>query len=247
MMASLSLLRRLPGRRCRFDRCRLGLSSARLRPAAQYGVHLIALHPWQGFGDRHVAQFFDQPLENAPADLRVRHFAAAEEDRGLHLVAVFKKALDVLFLELVVVLVDFRPELDFLDLDDLLVPPRLAGPLLLLVLILAEIHDPADWRGRRRGDFHEVEPLLPGDGKRLRRRHDAELLSGVVDDADFADADTFVDPHAIVAARSSVECDKASFLDPGGFAPADPPTPTLAGAPVPRSAPAGAPVARLLA
>jgi hypothetical protein len=35
-------------------------------------------------------------------------------------------------------------------------------------------------------------------------------------------------------------------LDPGGFAPPDPPSPSLAGAPVPRSVPAGAPVARLV-
>src|SRR5207247_740262 len=34
-------------------------------------------------------------------------------------------------------------------------------------------------------------------------------------------------------------------LDPGGFAPADPPAPALAGPHDPRSAPAGAPVARL--
>src|SRR6202030_3019319 len=35
------------------------------------------------------------------------------------------------------------------------------------------------------------------------------------------------------------------LLDPGGFAPADPPSPSLAGPHDPRSAPAGAPVARL--
>src|SRR5262249_57416589 len=34
---------------------------------------------------------------------------------------------------------------------------------------------------------------------------------GVVDHANFADADAFVDPHAIVAAGTSVESDKTSL------------------------------------
>jgi hypothetical protein len=42
------------------------------------------------------------------------------------------------------------------------------------------------------------------------RRHDAELLAGVVDDADLADPDTFVDTGAIVAPRTAIECDSAS-------------------------------------
>jgi hypothetical protein len=44
----------------------------------------------------------------------VRHFTAAEEDRRLDLVAVGQEALDVLLLEVVVVLVDLRSELDLL-------------------------------------------------------------------------------------------------------------------------------------
>src|SRR5439155_26540581 len=56
-------------------------------------------------------------------------------------------------------------------------------------------------------NLDQVEPLLLRDRQRLRRRHDAELLAGVVDDPDFPHADALVDPHAVVAARASVECD----------------------------------------
>ena len=42
-----------------------------------------------------------------------------------------------------------------------------------------------------------VEPFVTG----------VELLAGVVDHTNFADADAFVDPHAIVAAGASVKCD----------------------------------------
>src|SRR6185436_7054950 len=187
-----------------------GPAAAR-RLAAQDRVHLVALEPRHRLGNRDVGELVDQPLENAPADLRMRHLAAAEEDRRLHLVAVLEEALDVLLLELVVVLVDLRAELDLLDLDHFLVLARFTRPFLLLVLVLPEVHDPADRRDGGRRNFHQVEPLGLGDRQRLWRRHDAQLLAGVVDHADFTDADSLVHPHAIVAAGSSVECDKASY------------------------------------
>ena len=117
----------------------------------------------------------------------------------------------MLLLELIVVLVDLRPELDLFDVDDLLVLLRLARPLLLLVLILPEIHDPADGRHGGGGDLHQVQPLLLGDDEGLRRRHDAELLPVIVDDPNFPDADAFVDANTVVTPRSrSIESDKTS-------------------------------------
>ena len=91
----------------------------------------------------------------------------------------------------------------------MLVPLRFAGALLLLVLILAVVHDPADRRHRGGRDLHQVEAFLPGDGQGLRRGHDAQLLPRVVDHADFADADAFVDAEPVVATAgtSSIECD----------------------------------------
>src|SRR5439155_11166881 len=185
----------------------LRLAAAALRAPAQDRVHLVAFEPRHRLGDGQVGELVDQPLENAPADLGVRHFAAAEQDRRLHLVAVLEEAFDVLLLELVVVLVDLRPEFDFFDENHLLVPPGLTRALLLLVLILPEIHDAADRRVRRRRDLDQVEPLLLGDRERLRRRHDAELRAAVVDHADFANADAFIDADAIIAPRATGKSD----------------------------------------
>ena len=42
--------------------------------------------------------------------------------------------------------------------------------------------------------------------QRLRRRHDPELLSGLVDHADLTDPDALVGPHAVVAARTEHAC-----------------------------------------
>src|SRR3954469_16291220 len=175
-------------------------------------VHLVAFLPRHVLWRRHVRQVVDQPLEDAAPDLGMRHFTAAEEDRRLDLVAVREEALDVLLLELVVVLVDLGPELDFLDFDDLLVLLRRPRALLLLVLIAPEVHDPADRRDRRRGGLHEGEPLLPRNGQGLRRRHDPELRAVLVDDADFADPDAFVDPRAVVTPRAAIKSDKASYF-----------------------------------
>ena len=124
--------------------------------------------------------------------------------RRLDLVAFFDEPLNVVLLELVIVLVDLGPELDLLHLDDVLVPLRFARALLLLVLILPVVHDPADRGNGRGGDLHQVEPFLSGDCQGLRRRHDAELLTRVVNHADFTDANAFVDAEPVVAAAGAI-------------------------------------------
>ena len=57
-------------------------------------------------------------------------------------------------------LVDVRTELDFLDLDDLLLLARLIGPLLRLVLVLAIVEDLADRRISIRLDLDKVEAKI---------------------------------------------------------------------------------------
>ena len=70
-------------------------------------------------------------LEQPHAELLVRHLAAAEAQRDLGLVAFFEEADQVAQLDLVVALVGAGTELDFLDLDLLLLELGLV-PLLLL-------------------------------------------------------------------------------------------------------------------
>src|SRR6185369_1414428 len=170
-------------------RFRRALASSSL---GQDDVHLIAFLTWHRLSQGDVRQLGHQFLENAPADLRVRHLAATEEDGGLDLVPFAQEPLDVLLLELVVVHIDLRPELDLLDLDHPLVLLGFAGALLLLILILAKVHDAAHrwYRGRR--DLDQVESLLTRNDQRLWRRHDPQLLPGLVDDPDFANTDAFI-------------------------------------------------------
>ena len=53
-------------------------------------------------------------------------------------------------------------ETQLFDLDDLLSLTRLALFLLALVLEFAEVQQPAYWRDRVRGDFHQVQTALVG-------------------------------------------------------------------------------------
>src|SRR5687767_10358162 len=195
--------RRRLARRCAASACGL------LR---QDGVHLIAFLARHRLGNRDIGQLIAETLENAPPDFRVRHLAAAKENRGLHLVALSEEALDVLLLELIVVLVDLGPEFDFFDVDDLLMLLRLARPLLFLVLIFPEIHDPADGRHCGRRNLHQIQPLRLRNDQGLRRGHDAQLLPVIVNDPNFPYADAFVYANPVVTPRSrSIESYKTSW------------------------------------
>ena len=123
----------------------------------------------------------------------MRQFTATEHDRDLDLVSFFKEAKRILELHVEIMLLNVRPQLDLLDRDDLLLLLRLFLPLLLLVTVLAEIHDAADRRLCLRRDLDEIEMLLFRHAQGVARRHDAELLAGRARDAHLANADFFVD------------------------------------------------------
>src|SRR5450759_1141701 len=88
--------------------------------------------------------FEEQAIEHGPAELHMRHLAAAESDRGLDLVAVLQESKDVVLFEVEIVLVDAGAELHLLDDDDLLLLLCFALLFLLLEYELAVIHDLAD-------------------------------------------------------------------------------------------------------
>jgi hypothetical protein len=53
-------------------------------------------------------------------------------------------------------------------------------------------------------------PFLLGNGQRGGRRHDPELLPGLVDHADFSNTNTFVGANAVVTSGRTIESDTAS-------------------------------------
>jgi hypothetical protein len=89
-------------------------------------------------------------------------------------------------------LVDRDGELDLFDRDDLLLLPRRAVALVLLVEELAVILNAADgWLGGGR-NFYQVEATLAGYFKSFEGRQNSELFTVFVDDADFTRANSVV-------------------------------------------------------
>ena len=129
------------------------------------------------------------------------HLASAKHDDESDLVAFFEEAPDVLHLEVHVVLVGLRPELDLLRLEGRHALLLLLLLLRLFVLELAVVHDPAHRRNGSWRDLDEIEALVLGDAQRLIRRHDAELLA-FVDDAHLLGTDALVDTMPLVGATA---------------------------------------------
>src|SRR5262245_17606687 len=102
----------------------------------------------------------------------------------------------MLHLEIVIVLVGHRPELDLLDLDDDLFLLGLMRSFLLLVKILAEINDTTDRRLSLWRDFDQVVAALARNSDGLLRRQNAELLPFFINDPHFLRANAFVDANA---------------------------------------------------
>jgi hypothetical protein len=133
-----------------------------------------------------------QPRQQVPPTFRMRRLPTPEHDRHLHLRALVEEALDVSLLGVVVVDPDLGPELDLLDVDLRLVLAGELGLLLLLVPVLAVIHDPRDGRISLLGDDDEVEIVVTRDIERLVLRLDAQLSAVFPDQPDPRGADIFV-------------------------------------------------------
>src|ERR1035437_3829096 len=179
-------------------------------------VHPVSHHLGAGLGMGPSLEVLDEPVENFPPVVEARHLAAAELDGGLHLVALLQEPEDVLQLEVVIVLVDVRPELDFLDLGDLLLLLAFVLFLLLLERELAEVHDLADRGIGLLSDHHDVEPFLARFRDGGRWIDDTELGSVRADQPDLLKPeDEFVDRGVLRrgnAWAASEKCDGEFLL-----------------------------------
>ena len=128
------------------------------------------------------------------AHFLIGHFASAIGQHDFRFVAFFQKSLNLPDLDLEIVLVRPWTQFDFLDLGRFLVSPTLMVFLAQLILVLAVIHDAADWRRRRRRDFHQIVSAFLRLLERFRRRKDAELLAFRPDHPDFTDSNLAVHP-----------------------------------------------------
>jgi hypothetical protein len=96
------------------------------------------------------------------------------------------------------VVVDHRPELDLLDLDDLLLFAGFGLLFLLLEPVLAVIQKLADrWHGVGR-NLDQVEIGLGGLGERVCDGDGSEVRTVLVDQVNLANADVFIGAWAVL-------------------------------------------------
>ncbi len=128
----------------------------------------------------------------------MRHFATAKAHGDLDLVAIIDELHDLLHLGLVVVVVDIRPHLDFLDLDGLLTLAGSVRFLLFLVFEFTEVHQLADGRPHIGRNFDKVEPDCLRSTQCINSRNHTVVVPLVINQPDFTDIDHFVGARSIL-------------------------------------------------
>ena len=96
-------------------------------------------------------------LEHRHAELVVRHFAAAEAQRHLDLVALLEELEHLAHLHVIVVIVDVRTHLDLFDLLRLLALALLVGLFLGFIFEAADVEELGDGRIGAGADLDQVE------------------------------------------------------------------------------------------
>ena len=104
-------------------------------------------------------------------------FPTAENEGYFRLVSFLKEAPHVLDLELEIVLVGLRAELNLLELHLNLFLFCLLHLLALLILEFAEVHDPANRRNRSGRNFDKIELLAFGKRQCFAKGQDTELFT----------------------------------------------------------------------
>lgn len=110
--------------------------------------------------------------------------------------AVLQESSGVTSTDVNIMVVRPRPQTKLLQLTGVLMLFGLALLLRLLILEAAVVKELADRRHRVRRDLDQIEITLPRHLQGLGGRHDAKLLSVLVDEADFRDSNGAIDARA---------------------------------------------------
>src|SRR4051794_26698035 len=170
---------------------------ARESARRQHHHHLAAFEPGVLFDLGELGDVSLYLVEQLGADLLVGHLAATVAQGDLDLVAFLEEALHRAHLHVIVVIVDHRPQLDLLDLDDLLFLAGFRGFLLRRILELPVVHDLANGRIVVRRNLHQIHARIHGhlDG---RYGFDGAMVETIlVDQLDLRVADVVIDARPV--------------------------------------------------
>jgi len=120
--------------------------------------HLLELRT--ALNGHEIAQALRYAVENHASEFRMGQFSAAEHNCHFNLIALFDKAKRIFQLDIKVMLVNVRTQLDLFDAKGLLLLFGFFFTLLLLITKLPKVHDAADGRLCLRRNLDQVEMLL---------------------------------------------------------------------------------------
>lgn len=138
-------------------------------------------HAGHGFDLADVCQGLTDLLERIEPQLFVGHFPATELHGELDLIAFAQELLGLFGFDRQIVFVDLGPKAHFFELAVLAVAASFLLFLLLLILPLAVVHDPADGRLGTAGDFYQVQLGVAGTALGVFQVDDADLFVVLVD------------------------------------------------------------------
>ena len=161
----------------------------------------------------HGVKLFEDHSHHPLSFVDVCQLAASEHDRHDDFVLVLQKTFCLIHLKINVVLACLGSQPNFLDFR--LVDVCAMEFFLLLVLELAEVHDPTDRRLLVRGHLDQVEASLASAIQRLFRRDDPELFTVAGDDPDRRDPDLLVDAMLLLDGSRLPDSDAVSTPQAG--------------------------------
>ena len=166
--------------------------------------HLAAFHLREVFNAANLFGVFGNAFKQLAAKVLVGHLTAAEPQRDLYLVPIVEELEHVTHLDVIVIGIGVRAELDLFDLDDLLLLARFGFTLLRLILEFAKVHDLAHGRVGIGRNLDQIKSGINSHFHGAIRCHDADVFPIRTDQADFVGADVFVDARAGVSLRRRV-------------------------------------------
>ena len=166
-----------------------------IRPRAEYHRDDPSHTDRRSLYDGDLGELLDDPVQEFLAKIYMLHLPATENNGEFYLVLLFEKLFRMPLLELEIVLLDLRPELDLLQLRKMLLFLRFASSLALLVLVLPVIHYVADRWPNVRCELDQIEIAFLGYLHSIRSGHDAELVPFVIDNSYLRYTDHPVDTY----------------------------------------------------
>src|SRR5579862_755899 len=132
------------------------------------------------------------------------HLAAFEHDGGFDLIPFFQKRQDMVALHVEVIVGSLGTKLHFLEFNGLLVLLGFVLSLAELIEKFAVINNAANRRIGRRRNLNQIQPLSARHLQGIRRGHDSQLLTFVVNHPDFFRSNPFVDACKSIGDKSSL-------------------------------------------